>query len=339
MDEEYHRALVRLVIKPGARYEVEFVTTPHDEGAEAATATVDMPYIHRPFFLQDRPIFANPADQIRFQQRTDVVEEGMKVLAVFKEQGETVCWLPAEVQSKDMDTGGQTNFTVQFMESGHTARVSRGEIDPLFNGMPLKYDGNGREVYPSNNALPDSAVAQASLPYMESLKDDTVYDEIPYPISNKRNFYGQNGYQSTVVKFRAGGNHDHRAKIKWQNITMMEQTVGEVGARSVTKVRVQHGDSLGTLEASWHLPHGVLAVFTDENGRAEQLLVAATRIVWWQVKSDVGVWLEIEPQGDAKMPSLVLRIRSDAKNIALNISKIMSARLMEGRTKASHYTK
>ncbi|KAK4548314.1 hypothetical protein LTR36_010184 [Oleoguttula mirabilis] len=328
-DDEYHRVVILRVLGEHQHYDVEYVASPDDDGVEPASAVVAWKNLGRPFNLSARP----PAAEYDLEHELAVEER--KVLAKqSQEDGGDGSWLPAAIKSRETDDEGKVWFVVEFLRTGTlSGNIEREHLDPLFSDSPCKYDANGVPVFPTH--------ASAGLDGSEGLPD---YQELMAPVSRKFNYYGQQGYRSMSVGMNANGTVKHAAISDWQNITMMAQTTGEVGQNASKKIVAQYersGDKWlvqGWLQTG-DLPEGVLMIWTDDEGSMTQFVTDETRIVWWQLKGKVGVWFMVEElENSGAIKKHVFRMRIQSKYTAINLAKMMSTKLKEGRTRSTGFT-
>lgn len=327
-DKMFHRAKAIHAI-PGTdnkRFEVEFVTDPHDNEAEAVRQIVERSDLLHQITLPPPPELGTDELRIEAQTSTEHLKEGTHVLAKKRQEPGHGRWFPGVIDSIDVNANNETFFTVRFLGRGHPLEtVDRKNIDPLFNDMPLLYNIRGQPVWPSKKPAPADVI----------IDEPSDFNPIPNPASLHKNYYGAQGYRSQWVGSK-NGEDQFRTIIEWQNTSMQKQSVGKLSLKGPTKRDAQYDHTDGVLDA---LPSDEtkLAQWSDGKGRVVDFKVADIRILWWQYKRKAGAWLMFEAF-EGRQES-VFSILPRAKGKTLNMVKAMTAKLRKGRTEGSSYTR
>ena len=302
-DKEFHRATL-LSIEPGEVYRVEFYAPDHSQSEEKLECVVQRSGIQYMFGLPtDRPVFLTDAERVEYNNDMDTVEISAKVLAKRADEHGEGAWLPAIIKEKDYET---TNINVMFMKDETHALVLRSEIQLLYSDSPMKLDKKGSPFYP--------------------------YDILP-PAGPHYNHKGAGGYLSRRVGFDDNGHKKHRANATFNNITQMKQTAEKPNLKGIKSIRAQHRDFNGTLTI---VAGNSTILATWSNGCEDDIVVKLdnTKIVWWQSRDNIGVWVEFETRN---YHNYRFAMTPESRPIVLNMCRIMNERIREGRTEVSHF--
>lgn len=156
----------------------------------------------------------------------------MKVLAKKNAGGGNGCWLPAEVTKEDYD-GKDVVYTVRFFlgHGSNVATLPRHWIDPLYDDMPLKYDATGKSFYPTPQGASQLSTVSSNhvgaATAATSSTDVDSFSPLPGLASDLRNAYGIAGRSWKITGQDRGGDYLFATNLMWQNITLMNQTVGK----------------------------------------------------------------------------------------------------------------
>lgn len=285
-DDHYHRATVNKVVEI-SDLEVTFITNAQIPEDERITEIVKHGDVKKMFRLPPRPEFDDNNARMAFQTDNKVVHARDYVLAKTSTSHGAGVWLPAVVLSRTAAGVDEGRFTVKFVHDDRQSDMPRHHVDPMFVGWPMKYDRRGRSFYPNK-----TAAAEANSKSSETTESNDM-PEIPPPVSNVANFYGKDGYQCKKVGTDLDGTDRYRTKITWNNITMMQQTLGEPKKNGVSSMSGQYqadGDfTRGVFEVGGQ-ESPVLVTWKEADEIEFSLSLSGTRSVWWQFKSGTGTY-------------------------------------------------
>ncbi|KAK3673101.1 hypothetical protein LTR78_006941 [Recurvomyces mirabilis] len=162
------------------------------------------------------------------------------------------------------------------------------------------------------------------------------YDLVPGPHRpNSYNREGKAGLKSKIVKVEENGDLVFRAIVQWQDVAVLEWAMRKAGPKTTKETYAQYEDASGILSAS-DLGDETLVEWKGKGGDEVVVKTREVRTVWWQVKSPVGVWIEVEMTGPKKS-GFLSRMPFSCQDVAKNVVKMMNKKLRQGRTAESGY--